>query len=145
MHRDNYENIFVQIMGSKIFTILPPLEAACMNEQNLTCATYQDMRLQPDVSLTDPLLVPQIDSPRQEVPFPTWDPEHPNQRASAFSKHARPMDIRLNEGDMLYLPALWYHKVAQVCNEEGLCCSVNYWYFNLHCYCIIPSLNYSKV
>jgi len=29
---------------------------------------------------------------------------------------------------MLYLPALWYHKVSQSCSDEGLCCAVNYWY-----------------
>ena len=29
---------------------------------------------------------------------------------------------------MLYLPALWYHKVSQSCSDEGICCAVNYWY-----------------
>lgn len=29
---------------------------------------------------------------------------------------------------MLYLPALWYHKVSQSCDEEGICCAINYWY-----------------
>jgi jumonji domain-containing protein 7 len=34
------------------------------------------------------------------------------------------MKFILNEGDMLYLPALWYHRVTQ--SEETI--SVNYWY-----------------
>lgn len=29
---------------------------------------------------------------------------------------------------MLYLPALWYHKVSQSCDGEGICCAINYWY-----------------
>lgn len=29
---------------------------------------------------------------------------------------------------MLYLPALWYHKVAQSVDNEGVCVAVNYWY-----------------
>ena len=129
MHKDNYENIFVQVLGSKKFTILPPVEAPCMNEQYLLCATYQAMGSQPDVDFTK-LLVPRIDSPSQRIPFPTWDPDFPSRRPSAFSKHARPMNIKVDEGDMLYIPALWYHKVSQMCNSEGLCASVNYWYFD---------------
>jgi jumonji domain-containing protein 7 len=41
---------------------------------------------------------------------------------------SRPLRATLNQGDMLYLPALWYHKVSQSCSEEGICCAVNYWY-----------------
>ena len=127
MHKDNYENIYVQILGSKKFTILPPIEAPCVHEQYLTCATYKSVDSQHDTNSEGRLLMPQTDSPQQTIPFPTWDPEFPSQRASAFSKYARPMEIELSEGDMLYLPALWYHKVSQTCNSEGLCSSVNYW------------------
>lgn len=28
---------------------------------------------------------------------------------------------------VLYLPAMWYHKVAQEAGDEGLCVAVNYW------------------
>lgn len=38
------------------------------------------------------------------------------------------MRVTLNPGDMLYLPALWYHKVTQSCSPEGICVAVNYWY-----------------
>ena len=127
MHKDNYENIYVQILGSKKFTILPPIEAPCVHERYLTCATYKTVGSQHDTNSEGRLLVPQTDSPQQTIPFPTWDPEFPSQRTSAFSEYARPMEIELSEGDMLYLPALWYHKVSQTCNSEGLCSSVNYW------------------
>ena len=130
MHKDNYENIFVQVMGSKNFTILPPVAAPCMNEKYLACATYQAMDLESDIDVTSGSLVPRIDIPEQKIPFPTWDPDFPSRRPSLFSRQARPMSITLNEGDMLYLPALWYHKVSQRCNSEGLCASVNYWYFD---------------
>ena len=128
MHKDNYENIFIQVMGSKTFTILPPLEAPCVNEQHLISATYVDKGSKLEDNSAEWLLVPQIDKPRSTIPFPTWDPEFPSRRASMFSAMARPMNVKLGEGDMLYLPALWYHKVSQECNSEGLCSSVNYWY-----------------
>lgn len=114
-------------MGSKKFTILPPLAAPCLNEHYLACATYQVINSNSDNNVTNELLVPQRDTPEQKIPFPTWDPEFPFRRPSEFSRFARPMNVLLNEGDMLYLPALWYHKVSQRCNSEGLCASVNYW------------------
>ncbi|KAJ3458666.1 hypothetical protein MRS44_012775 [Fusarium solani] len=100
MHKDNYENIYVQ-----------PLRPA----------TYKrgDDGLQ---------LV--MDSDDEAVPFAIWDPEKPEQNATQFSHLAKPLRVTLNPGDMLYLPAMWYHKVSQSCAEEdeGFVLAVNYWY-----------------
>jgi jumonji domain-containing protein 7 len=70
----------------------------------------------------------EIDSPEEYVPLPMWDPDNPSENETAYSKYARPLRVLVGEGDVLYLPALWYHKVKQVSGEEGFCCSVNYWY-----------------
>ena len=40
LHKDNYENIYVQIIGEKHFTLLPPLAYACVTERELTPASY---------------------------------------------------------------------------------------------------------
>lgn len=40
LHKDNYENIYCQVMGSKHFVLLPPVETVCVNERELPCATY---------------------------------------------------------------------------------------------------------
>ncbi|KAL6721579.1 hypothetical protein ACLMJK_000683 [Lecanora helva] len=116
LHRDNYENIYCQIIGCKEFVLLPPLATAMINEQFLPCATY-------DAAMS---LVP--DEPRTEVPCALWDPDLPHENATPFSHLMRPLRVKLNPGDMLYLPALWYHKVSQIDSTEGICCSVNYWY-----------------
>lgn len=39
-------------------------------------------------------------------PVPIWDPEKPEERATAYSKYARPLRVTLYEGDMMYLPAM---------------------------------------
>lgn len=39
-----------------------------------------------------------------------------------------PLIVDVNAGEMLFLPALWYHKVEQECDQDGLCIAVNYWY-----------------
>lgn len=130
LHKDNYENIYVQILGQKHFVLLPPVESACVNERSVLAATYhtepsatiqtQDLR-QSD-------LVIKIDEPEEYIPFATWDPDTPTINTTPYSQCSQPMRVTLDEGDMLYLPALWYHKVSQSCNEEGICCAVNYWY-----------------
>jgi jumonji domain-containing protein 7 len=129
LHKDNYENIYVQILGQKHFVLLPPVEAACVNERSVLTATYA-----PQNSTTLPSgieredLVVSVDEPEEYVPFATWDPDKPTMHATPFSQFSQPLRVTLDEGDMLYLPALWYHKVSQSCSEEGLCCAVNYWY-----------------
>lgn len=50
----------------------------------------------------------QLDDPEEWVPFAMWDPDRPDENATRFSQYSRPMRVTLEEGDMLYLPALWY-------------------------------------
>lgn len=116
LHKDNYENIYVQILGAKIFTLLPPIAAPCVNERSILSATYTS---------TGEI---EIDEPEAWTPFATWDPDVPDVNATMYSRYAVPMEVTLEEGDVLYLPALWYHKVGQRCNAEGVCVAVNYWY-----------------
>jgi jumonji domain-containing protein 7 len=63
------------------------------------------------------------------VPFATWDPDVPEANATPYSQLADPMEVILEPGDMLYLPAMWYHKVSQFCTpqDEGFVLAVNYW------------------
>ncbi|KAF2014839.1 Clavaminate synthase-like protein [Aaosphaeria arxii CBS 175.79] len=124
LHKDNYENIYVQIIGQKHFVLLPPVESPCVNEKSLLAATYKPR----DIELSEEDLIVQIDEPKEYVPFATWDPDAREQNGTTYSPYSRPLRVTLSEGDMLYLPALWYHKVSQTCSSEGICCAVNYWY-----------------
>jgi jumonji domain-containing protein 7 len=40
LHKDNYENIYCQIVGEKQFVLLPPIAHACVGEQELATASY---------------------------------------------------------------------------------------------------------
>ena len=97
LHRDNYENIYAQICGTKSFVLLPPIEAACVNEQFLTCATYQKR---------DEWSIEQ-DEPELKVPVALWDPDDPLHHTTLYSEMSQPERVRLQEGDLLYLPACW--------------------------------------
>ena len=98
LHKDNYENIYVQILGKKHFVLFPPLCHPCVNEQRLKPATY--CRTSEGLSL-------QMDPDAETVPFATWDPDDPEKNTTLFSCFAKPLRVTLNPGDMLYLPAMW--------------------------------------
>ncbi|KAK5993163.1 Bifunctional peptidase and (3S)-lysyl hydroxylase Jmjd7 [Cladobotryum mycophilum] len=120
MHRDNFENIFVQVIGKKHFVLLPPLFHTCVNEKLLSPATY--IRKGDDFALC-------LDPDAEPVPLATWDPDKPLINPSPTSHLAKPIRVTLNPGDMLYLPAMWYHKVKQSCVEgdQSFVLAINYW------------------
>ncbi|KAF1983125.1 Clavaminate synthase-like protein [Aulographum hederae CBS 113979] len=126
LHHDPYHNIYAQILGGKHFVLLPPIEAPCINEKTLPAATYRPRNSTAPENAQD--LVVQFDDPPDTAPFACWDPDNPSVNTTAFSHLSRPVRVTLAEGDMLYLPALWYHKVSLSCSEEGICCSVNQFY-----------------
>lgn len=106
---------------------MPPVAAAAVNEQSIPASTYVSTNNErEDLKVGD--LKPEIDDPVLYQPVPTWDPDVPDVRPTPYSKLVKPLRVTLNEGDMMYLPAMWYHKVGQSCGDEGYCCAVNYWY-----------------
>lgn len=134
LHKDPYENIYVQILGRKHFILLSPVETPCVNEMVLPAATYAVSPTSPghsgaintkeDEEFT---LEPKLDDPPSSIPFAIWDPDVPEAQATEFSSLSRPLRMTLEPGDILYLPALWYHKVKQSCSNEDICVAVNYW------------------
>jgi jumonji domain-containing protein 7 len=97
LHKDPYENIYVQIIGRKHFVLLPYLDYACVNEQELPPASY---RRREDRGLEI------VKEDGEKVPFATWDPDREGNE-TIYSKFANPMRVTLMPGDMLYLPAFW--------------------------------------
>jgi peptidyl-lysine (3S)-dioxygenase / protease len=110
-----------------------------MNERTLPGATYYQLRdsdsssgQRADENATREIvvedLIPRLDEPGSSIPFATWDPDAPDLHPTHCSRVSRPIRVTLDPGDMLYLPALWYHKVSQSCDsEDGVCVAVNYW------------------
>lgn len=108
LHKDNYENIYVQIRGQKHFVLLPPVETPCVNEQSLPQAWYKPSRSNGRHTEEDLLI--EISGESEMLPVPTWDPDEPEIRATEYSRLSQPARVTLEEGDMLYLPAMYvYH------------------------------------
>nr|POF21073.1 jmjc domain-containing protein 7 [Quercus suber] len=137
LHKDNYENVYVQVRGRKHFVLLPPVEMPCVNECAVARARYapvagdgggDDDDDDDDDDIASSLLEVVPDVQGESVPVPMWDPDLPQRNPSKYSHLARPLRVTLSAGDVLYLPALWYHKVSQSRGEDGFVCAVNYWY-----------------
>ncbi|KAH8599833.1 cupin-like domain-containing protein [Bisporella sp. PMI_857] len=122
LHKDPYENIYVQLIGRKHFVLLPSLAQPCVNERSLPQARYTRM--------SDGSFKILEYTAEDHVPVACWDPVTPELgiETTKYSNKVNPIRLTLDEGDMLYLPALWYHKVSQTASREGICCAANYWY-----------------
>lgn len=122
LHHDPYENLYVQIRGRKIFTLFPPQAYHFLDERRYATGEYV-LRGGLDQCCGDPsadLTVRKFPADAPKVPWLTMPAEnHP---------HGTPYKVVLDPGETLYLPALWFHQVEQVDDEEGLCVAVNYWY-----------------
>lgn len=178
LHNDNYENLYVQISGSKEIYLIPPGDAYALDERFLKPLSYgSDMSLHDSFaeslqSLQDgdgatyaatqnqttsasnidskQATANESDSPLKtsantkptdnkkpaqknvadlaapNILFPTVDPSNPSTFNDIYSNYAFVYRVVLNPGDMLYIPALWYHQVRVVDGAPNV--SLNYWY-----------------
>ena len=59
-----------------------------------------------------------------KIPWIEVDPLNPDFDRFPEYQNAHPLKLRLNAGDVLYLPSLWFHHLQQ---SQG-CIAVNFWY-----------------
>jgi hypothetical protein len=58
------------------------------------------------------------------VPWICIDPLSPDFESYSLYRNATPVRVRVEAGDALYLPSLWFHHVQQ----SHACIAINYWY-----------------
>lgn len=117
-HSDPYENFYMVVRGEKKFTLFPPACAPFLHEQMVPAATYVRNAGRLEAVL---------DGDGQGVPWIPFDvAEGEWDRFPRFAKYGRDLgvEVTVKAGEMLYLPAMWYHRVAQ----HGLTIAVNYWH-----------------
>lgn len=108
LHKDNYENVYVQVAGQKHFVLLPPICQPAVGEKELRSAVYvRDPDGAEQKEEGGGLRLVLEEGEDTVVPFPTWDPDRPEENATPYSALVQPMRVTLNPGDMLYLPCMW--------------------------------------
>ncbi|KAG0189487.1 JmjC domain-containing protein 7 [Apophysomyces sp. BC1034] len=129
LHKDPYENCYAVVRGKKTFVLLPPTEYYCTHESIYPNAIYT-----PSQTTGQLELVPS----GTHTPWIPVDPLHPDLERFPRFAHAHPIVVTVNEGEMLYLPALWFHQVLQQ-GEEGVI-AVNYWYDMEYTNMVFPAM-----
>ncbi|KAM3961355.1 jumonji domain containing 7 [Aphomia sociella] len=135
MHKDPYENIYCVIDGYKEFTLIPPTDLPYVPYKRYPQGEFKQIGSQWEiVPVSSESCNKEVNTPGQNerdecgdntgLPWICIDPLAPDYNKYPEFKHAKVYNVRLNKGDCLYLPSLWFHHVRQ---SHG-CIAVNYWY-----------------
>ena len=132
---DPYENLYCQIVGCKTFRLVPPTEYACLKGSFINFVRKQISFLERRFPSARWILTNEnptqfiLDPQDSTMPWLTVDPSLLNVfKSDDITRACRPLEVTLQPGEVLYLPALWFHAVSQSSNSHGLCMAVNYWY-----------------
>lgn len=134
MHKDFYENIYGVVKGSKKFILIPPTEVWRIPTKKYPQGVYErkeDGSFRIEKIKDEPLL-----------PWVSIDPLKPDLTKYPKYRDITRYEVDVEEGDLLYLPSLWFHHVQQ---SHG-CIAVNYWFdmkFDYN-YCIFQLLERLK-
>lgn len=120
LHKDHYENLYGVVSGEKHFILYPPTDIPFLYEHPYPSAEYVrgengslQLRLREDDGL---------------VPWISVDPLKPDYSKFPLFQHAKALRVTVKAGELLFLPSLFYHHVAQTADREGRCLAVNFWF-----------------
>eukprot|EP01038_Epipyxis_sp_PR26KG_P014938 gene14938-20094_t len=137
LHKDHFENMYCVISGEKTFTLLPPSDMIHLHEDVYPTCKYliKDHQLinnndnnkhnNNNKILKSDLMLTTHDCPSSTISWIPLDPDDPDvlKKYPDFV-NCHPIHCKLKQGDILYIPAMWYHRVSQT----KLTIAVNYWY-----------------
>ena len=127
MHKDHYENLFYVCSGQKEFILCPPADVLFLHEGEYPCGTFCPNYKDKNESLTDALwhVVPDSDCHTKWI-----EPDLKRYQDGGYSRNqfpllskSHPIKVLVSQGEMLYIPSLWFHRVSQTTETVG----VNYW------------------
>ena len=119
-HKDPYENMYAVLRGYKDIILYPPSDSSFMPYKQCKQSKFErcdvskndsEIHIGADPTTTSKFSIVDVDE--KAIPWIVIDPLKPN-----LSKHPRfskssPFHLRLNAGDLLYLPSLWFHHLRQ--------------------------------
>lgn len=127
LHKDHFENMYAVVSGEKTFTLFPPTDAAFLPEGEFPTLRYCLAEDDGEPSMRLGLSSAGCDFPTLRWIHYDPDADCPHHRGSTpvlSSQFAHPLRCTLSAGEVLYIPAMWYHRVSQTCHTVA----VNYWY-----------------
>ena len=139
MHQDWYENLYGVVRGTKRFTLVAPWEAPRLPKVRARSASFAYTLQEEKWRLSQSLNFPAAESSVLDDaggPPPGWVDwiavdlvDTPPLQWPVCTTNVRSVTVDVGPGDVLYLPAMWYHRVAQTeSDDEGCVAAVNYWF-----------------
>lgn len=130
VHKDPFENFYAVVCGVKRFLLLPPCDSAFLPEESWPSCRYRQQR--PGAGPWSVVAETDEDGVPERTPWIPVDPEgllHDDTREAIVRRFplmalAHPVVVEVAAGDVLYLPALWLHRVS----ARGRTVSVNFWF-----------------
>jgi len=122
LHFDPFDNFLCQIRGEKKLTLFEP-----HNNYNLYESHIQEALLSFDFDTKRFRNAKLLDS--TSMVMSPVDINTPDLKRFSNFTNAIPLDCHLKEGDVLYMPAFWWHEVQSYPNsDEHRNLAVNFWY-----------------
>ncbi|KAJ8023648.1 JmjC domain-containing protein 7 [Holothuria leucospilota] len=122
LHFDPFDNFLCQIRGKKQLTLFEPHDNSRLYEAHIPEAllgydkSSQTFRRKTLLDSTSMVMSP-------------LDILNPDFKRFPRFADARPLNCTINEGDVLFMPAFWWHEVQSYPNiTEGRNLAVNFWY-----------------
>ena len=118
-HKDPYENMYAVLRGYKDIILYPPSDVSYMPYRNCKQAKFERSNLGNDKENIKTkngreysnFSIEEIDE--GSIPWIVIDPLNPNVTEYPEFRKTSPFYLRLNAGDILYLPSLWFHHLRQ--------------------------------
>jgi hypothetical protein len=121
LHNDYRDNILVQLVGSKNITLIDPASLDGLYPAKMRVTRY--VRHSPgQFSLDSDLGGPEVEN------FPLVNLENPEYDRHPKFKEVPRFQVTLHAGDVLFLPAYWFHEVDSGAGKHGFNLAVNYWF-----------------
>jgi jumonji domain-containing protein 7 len=114
IHKDYYENLFYVASGEKVFDLYPPADAPFLTTQSLPTSRFH---FRNNVWC----VVPHLED-NGELHYTPWI-----HLDAAKTNYLHYLTVKVQAGDILYLPSLWFHQVTQTCETVGI-----NWWFDMH-------------
>ena len=153
LHHDPYDNLYAVVTGTKRFLLYPPTDLYWLEERMYQTARWTrsakgDWALEDgeggervpwvadvEVELAE-MATRDAEDLEDRTPHATdpaeddaeeWD-DGPLISRALRRRYASALYVEVRAGELLYLPSLWYHCVAQEGDGEGKAIAINQWY-----------------
>ena len=119
-HKDPYENMYAVLRGYKDIILYPPTDICYMPYEKCKQTKFECLDIEKEKYIKEEkesspnnTTFSVVDVDAAPIPWIVIDPLKPDLAKYPKFQKTSPLKLRLYAGDLLYLPALWFHHLRQ--------------------------------